>query len=129
MRHVEETQLEDAVQTAHIAVPDANGPQEEAPAGMVSPLAGSLLANREGLARLNPRLNRLARALRSERRRGLAGHWSYDLARHHALLQAFKAELKDWRRRSAAPERGNEPQGKSAVVATWERDGDEARRR
>ncbi|MEI2384614.1 hypothetical protein [Breoghania sp. JC706] len=35
---------------------------------------------------------RLARALRGERRRGLAGHWTYDLNRHIALLQAYRAE-------------------------------------
>jgi hypothetical protein len=37
-------------------------------------------------------LARLRRALREERRRGLAGHWTYDLARHAALLRAYKAE-------------------------------------
>lgn len=35
---------------------------------------------------------RLARALRSERQRGRAGHWSYDLNRHIALAQALGAE-------------------------------------
>jgi uncharacterized protein YbjT (DUF2867 family) len=34
----------------------------------------------------------LARALRRERQRGVAGHWSYDLARHAALLKAYRAE-------------------------------------
>lgn len=34
----------------------------------------------------------LARALRSERNRGRAGHWTYDLNRHIGLLQAFRAE-------------------------------------
>ncbi len=34
----------------------------------------------------------LKRALRSERQRGRAGHWSYDLNRHIGLLQALKAE-------------------------------------
>jgi hypothetical protein len=37
-------------------------------------------------------LRRLARALRAERMRGRAGHWSYDLNRHIALAQAFAAE-------------------------------------
>lgn len=37
-------------------------------------------------------LARLMRALRGERRRGRAGHWSYDLNRHIALLQAIAAE-------------------------------------
>jgi len=35
---------------------------------------------------------RLARALRSERARGRAGHWTYDLNRHIGLKQAFAAE-------------------------------------
>lgn len=35
---------------------------------------------------------RLARALRSERQRGRAGHWTYDLNRHIALAQAIDAE-------------------------------------
>jgi hypothetical protein len=34
----------------------------------------------------------LARALRAERRRGRAGHWSYDLNRHIGLRQAMLAE-------------------------------------
>lgn len=37
-------------------------------------------------------LRRLHRALRSERKRGEAGHWAYDLNRHRALLHACKAE-------------------------------------
>jgi hypothetical protein len=35
---------------------------------------------------------RLARALRAERRRGRAGHWTYDMNRHIALTQALAAE-------------------------------------
>lgn len=35
---------------------------------------------------------RLRAALRAERRRGLAGHWTYDLARHSQLLSAYRAE-------------------------------------
>ena len=35
---------------------------------------------------------RLARALRAERNRGRAGHWTYDLNRHIALHQAYLAE-------------------------------------
>ena len=34
----------------------------------------------------------LAHALRQERGRGRAGHWTYDLNRHIALAQAYKAE-------------------------------------
>jgi hypothetical protein len=35
---------------------------------------------------------KLERALRAERRRGLAGHWTYDLARHVQLVQACHEE-------------------------------------
>lgn len=37
-------------------------------------------------------LMRLARALRAERNRGRAGHWTYDLNRHIGLKQAYAAE-------------------------------------
>lgn len=37
-------------------------------------------------------VRRLNRALRAERRRGRAGHWSYDINRHIALSQALSAE-------------------------------------
>ena len=37
-------------------------------------------------------LLKLARALRVERARGRAGHWTYDLNRHIGLMQAMKAE-------------------------------------
>jgi hypothetical protein len=37
-------------------------------------------------------LGRLRKALRAERRRGLAGHWTYDLARHIELLRLYRAE-------------------------------------
>lgn len=43
-----------------------------------------------GRARL---LAKLKAALRAERLRGLAGHWTYDLARHAQLLAAYRAEL------------------------------------
>lgn len=33
---------------------------------------------------------RLARAIRAERRLGRSGHWSYDPARHLALMQALR---------------------------------------
>jgi hypothetical protein len=42
-------------------------------------------------------LAKLRRALRAERTRGLAGHWSYDLNRHLGLLSAFKGELTSYR--------------------------------
>jgi len=38
-------------------------------------------------------LARLRRALRAERQRGLAGHWTYDLARHVELLRVYRMEL------------------------------------
>jgi hypothetical protein len=39
------------------------------------------------------RLTRLRSALRAERRRGISGHWTYDLARHIELLRIYRAEL------------------------------------
>jgi hypothetical protein len=38
-------------------------------------------------------LIKLRRALRAERRRGIAGHWTYDLARHCELLHLYRQEL------------------------------------
>jgi hypothetical protein len=38
-------------------------------------------------------LGRLRKALRAERRRGLAGHWTYDLSRHIELLRLYRTEL------------------------------------
>jgi len=38
-------------------------------------------------------LAKLRSALRAERRRGIAGHWSYDLARHAELLRIYRLEL------------------------------------
>ena len=43
-------------------------------------------------------VQRMRRALRQERCRGLAGHWTYDLARHAALLRAYKHELAELER-------------------------------
>lgn len=40
-------------------------------------------------------LAKLRRALRAERRRARANHWSYDLNRHLGLLSAYKGELAD----------------------------------
>lgn len=37
-------------------------------------------------------LGLLRRALRDERKRGLAGHWTYDLSRHAQLLALYRAE-------------------------------------
>jgi hypothetical protein len=48
---------------------------------------------REGGPEIGRRIvARLIRALRAERRRGIAGHWAYDLNRHLALTQALAAE-------------------------------------
>ena len=38
-------------------------------------------------------VGKLKRALRAERRRGIAGHWTYDLARHVELLHLYRQEL------------------------------------
>lgn len=38
-------------------------------------------------------LAKLRRALRAERRRGIAGHWTYDLARDAELLRVYRLEL------------------------------------
>ena len=40
-------------------------------------------------------VGRLRRALRAERRRGIGGHWTYDLARHVELLRLYRAEVAD----------------------------------
>ncbi len=45
--------------------------------------------SREGRAAI---VRRLLRALRGERVRGRAGHWSYSLDRHIGLVQALAAE-------------------------------------
>ena len=47
----------------------------------------------------------LAKALRHERRRGVAGHWAYDLARHAALLGIYHAEVRVRRGAAAQPSR------------------------
>lgn len=39
-------------------------------------------------------LAHLRRALRKERQRGRSGHWSYNLARHRALLDSYRDEAK-----------------------------------
>lgn len=38
---------------------------------------------------------RLRKALRAERRRGIAGHWTYDLGRHAGMLRALSAEVSE----------------------------------
>jgi hypothetical protein len=59
-------------------------------------------------------IERIRNALRAERQRGLAGHWTYDLARHAAMLAAYRAEAEDLERlrRLRAGEAGSAlPQG------------------
>jgi hypothetical protein len=46
-------------------------------------------------------LARMRCALRRERQRGLAGHWTYDLARHAQLLRAYRAEVAAYRHRES----------------------------
>jgi hypothetical protein len=47
-------------------------------------------------------ISKLRRALRAERRRGIAGHWTYDLGRHVELLRLYRLELAASRSRNAA---------------------------
>jgi hypothetical protein len=56
-------------------------------------------------------VNRLRRALRSERRRGIAGHWTYNLARHADLLRAYRAELELSGKPARTPETANPKSG------------------
>jgi hypothetical protein len=54
-------------------------------------------------------LVRLKRALRGERARGRAGHWTYDLDRHLALLQAIASEETRRGPAAAPPQAAVEP--------------------
>lgn len=47
---------------------------------------------RDGADRQARLLALLRRALRAERTRGRAGHWTYDVGRHAALLRALRCE-------------------------------------
>ncbi|MCB1528287.1 MAG: hypothetical protein KDJ45_11360 [Hyphomicrobiaceae bacterium] len=38
-------------------------------------------------------MRKLRAALRAERQRGLAGHWTYDVTRHAQLARAYRNEL------------------------------------
>jgi len=49
----------------------------------------------------------MRRALRRERQRGLAGHWTYDLARHAQLLRAYRVEVAAYLHRQSR-DAGNE---------------------
>ena len=44
----------------------------------------------EGRTRI---IKKLRRVLRQERQRGIAGHWTYNLARHMTLTRAYQHEL------------------------------------
>jgi hypothetical protein len=44
-------------------------------------------------------LAKLRRALRAERRRGICGHWTYDLSRHVELLRVYRLELAEFKKR------------------------------
>ncbi|MEJ1157975.1 DUF6477 family protein [Prosthecomicrobium sp. N25] len=68
------------------------------------PIDPGLIASKEADAR-DRVIRMLARALRGERARGRAGHWTYSLDRHIGLLQAFRAERDAQRaeRRRARP--------------------------
>ncbi|PPD27253.1 MAG: hypothetical protein CTY20_13140 [Hyphomicrobium sp.] len=53
------------------------------------PPAKTCAGNRSGPQQF---LGRLRRALRAERQRGIAGHWTYDLSRHAQLRDALDCE-------------------------------------
>ncbi|MEW5963394.1 MAG: hypothetical protein AB1749_07500 [Pseudomonadota bacterium] len=75
--------------TSRDATPDAR----DAALASVLPVWPHEIADTSRAGRL-ALLARLRLALREERRRGRAGHWSYDLARHAALLAAYRAETR-----------------------------------
>jgi hypothetical protein len=60
------------------------------------PLGPEEIADESAAARRKV-LAKLSRALRAERTRGRAGHWTYDLNRHLALSQAYAAEKRSAR--------------------------------
>lgn len=51
----------------------------------------------------------LRRALRAERARARAGHWTYDPARHAALIRAFTLEQRSLKTRERARGAGASP--------------------
>lgn len=51
-------------------------------------IADPTLAGQERICRM------LSSALRRERQRGVAGHWTYDIGRHAALARALRPELR-----------------------------------
>ena len=66
----------------------------------------------ESLNGRQKRLAKLRQALRAERRRGLSGHWTYDLARHVELLRVYREEL------AAATSRPDDKERPAALRAT-----------
>jgi hypothetical protein len=64
-------------------------------------------------------LSKLGRALRAERRRGRAGHWSYDLNRHLGLMGAYKGEFARLNRigRGGAAQSTSEADGQGNAAA------------
>lgn len=74
---------------------------------------------------------RIRRALRAERKRGKAGHWSYDLGRHLALLQAYKSEtaaLADVQGAESPAHASRESETEAAVSGRGRRRSEPARR-
>src|SRR5262245_61936512 len=57
-------------------------------------------------------VSKLRCALRAERRRGVAGHWTYDLARHVELLRVYQLELVACGMRDVRERRPTEPRDK-----------------
>lgn len=85
----------------------------------------------EDLAGPEPALGRriclmLLRALRAERNRGRAGHWTYSLNRHIGLMQALKAErlalATAARRMRLRPRKDDGPDGDGGGQGTGWRD-------
>lgn len=67
-------------------------------------LADLTVAGRDRIIRL------LRKALREERRRGIQGHWAYDLARHAALLRIYQAEVRSRGALSSPRAAGTKPE-------------------
>jgi hypothetical protein len=73
-------------------------------------------------------LAKLRCALREERRRGLAGHWTYDVARHAGLLRAYRHELtsrgasrapSSWPVATGRPHSSAPPSDSRGADSTW----------
>lgn len=63
-------------------------------------------------------LAKLRKALRAERRRGIAGHWSYDLARHAELLRMYREEQAALTTRTAACYGQHHPRNEAVLPKT-----------